>query len=69
MRQIDINGAKNVKTISYKMKLIENARFMASSLSNAVDNLVQGIYKIKCKYRHYKNVELNLEIVSAFLRT
>ena len=51
------------------MKLIENARFMASSLSNAVDNLVQGIYKIKCKYRHYKNVELNLEIVSAFLRT
>ena len=24
-------------------------RFMASSLSNLVDNLVEGIHKIKCK--------------------
>ena len=31
---------------------------MASSLSNLVDNLVQRIHKIKCKYRHdEKNCE------------
>ena len=42
---------------------------MASSLSTVVDNLVEGIYKIKCKHGHDKNVELNLKIVSAFLNT
>ena len=26
---------------------------MATSLSNLVDNLTEGIQKIKCKYRHY----------------
>ena len=31
------------------MKFIESARFMANSLSNIVDNLVEGIHKIKCK--------------------
>ena len=35
--------------ISYKIKLIDSARFMASSLSNLVDNLTEGIHKIKCK--------------------
>ena len=29
-----------------------NARFMASSLSNLVNNLSEGIHRIKCKYRH-----------------
>ena len=42
---------------------------MASLSSNVVDNLVEGICKIKCKHRHDKNVELNLKIVSAFLNT
>ena len=31
------------------MKFIDNARFMASSLSNLVDNLAEGIDKIKCR--------------------
>ena len=31
------------------MKFIDSARFMASSLSNLVDNLAEGIQKIKCK--------------------
>ena len=35
--------------LSYKIKFIDSARFMASSLSNLVDNLEQGIHKIKCK--------------------
>ena len=31
------------------MKFIDSARFMATSLSNLVDNLTEGIHKIKCK--------------------
>ena len=33
-----------------KKKNIYNARCMASSLSNLVDNLAEGIHKIECKY-------------------
>ena len=35
--------------MSYKINFIDSARFMASSLSNLVDNLAEGIHKIKCK--------------------
>ena len=31
------------------MKFMDSARFMAPSLSNLVDNLTEGIHKIKCK--------------------
>ena len=31
------------------LKFIDSARFMATSLSNIVDNLTDGIHKIKCK--------------------
>ena len=41
---------KALKLISYKIKFIDSTRFMASSLSNLVDNLAEGIHKIKCKY-------------------
>ena len=30
------------------LKFIDSARFMATSLSNIVDNLTDGIYKIRC---------------------
>ena len=30
-------------------KIIDSARFMASSLSNLVNNLAEAIHKIKCK--------------------
>ena len=33
-------------TISYKIKLIDSARFMETLLSNLVDNLTEGIHKI-----------------------
>ena len=35
--------------ISYKIKFIDSARFMASSLSNLVGNLAKVIHNIKCK--------------------
>ena len=35
-------------TITYKIKFIDSARFMARSLSNLVDNLAEGFHKIKC---------------------
>ena len=45
---------------------------MARSLSNLVNNLSEGIHKIKCKYRyhdHVKHAELNTKIVTVFLNT
>ena len=43
---------------------MDNARFMAPSLSNLVDNLTEGIHKIKCKdcdcFLEYESVKDNL---------
>ena len=36
-------------TISYKIKFIDSARFLASLLSNFVHNLADGIHKTTCK--------------------
>ena len=47
--KIEKDDNESVKTISYKIKFIDSARFMTSSLSNLVDNLVEGIHTIKCK--------------------
>ena len=58
------DGNKSVVTISYKIELIDSARFIASSLSNLVDNLAEGIYKIKCKdcdcFLEYESLKDNL---------
>ena len=46
---------------------------MASSLSNIVHNLSEGIHRIKYKVEHddknVKLVELNVSIVTVFLKT
>ena len=47
---------------------------MASSLSNLVSYLAEGIHNIKCKHKHdnkknAKQVELNTNIVIAVLNT
>ena len=46
------------------IKIIDSARFRASSLSNLVDNLTEGIHKIKCKdcdrFLEYESVKDNL---------
>ena len=36
-------------TISYKIKFIDSARFLASLLPNCVDDLAEGIHKTTCK--------------------
>ena len=41
-----------IKNIYYVLQFIDSARFMASSLSNLVNNLSEGIHTIKCKYEH-----------------
>ena len=50
LTRTDKNGEKITKTISYRVQFIDSARFMTSSLSNLVNNLFEGIHKIKCKY-------------------
>ena len=50
--RIGKNGEEIARNISYILKFIDSARFMASSLSNLVYNLSEGIDRIKCKYRH-----------------
>ena len=61
--RIDKDGNESGVTISYKIKFIDFARFMATSLSNLVNNLAEGIHKIKCKdcdcYLEYESLEEN----------
>ena len=40
------------QNLSYVLQFIDSARFMASSLSNLVNNLSEGIHRIKCKDEH-----------------
>ena len=47
--KIDKDGNESVLTISCKIKLIDSEIFIASSLSNLVNNLAEWIRKIKCK--------------------
>ena len=44
--KIDNDGNRSVTTISYKTKFKDSDRFMATSLSNVVDNFTQGIHKV-----------------------
>ena len=53
--ETDKDGNGSVVTISYKIKFIDSVIFMATSLSNLVDNLAEGIHK------------LNVKIVNTFL--
>ena len=61
---IDKDGNESVVTIYYRIKFIDSARFMASSLSNLVDNLAEGVHKTKCKdcdcFLEYKRIKKNL---------
>ena len=50
--RIDKNGEQITKNISYILQFIDSARFMASSLSNLVNNLFEGLHRTKCKLGH-----------------
>ena len=45
-------GEEITKNMSYILQLIDSARFLASSSSDLVNNLSEGIYRIACKYGH-----------------
>ena len=49
--RIDKIEEEITKNISYILQFIDSARFMASSLSDLVNNLSEGIYRIECKFR------------------
>ena len=61
--KLNKDGNESVATISYKIKFIDSAGFLASSLSNPVDNLAEGIHKTKCKdydyFLEYQSVKDN----------
>ena len=50
VERIDENGEKIPKIICYILQFIDSARIMASSLSDLVNNLSEGINRIKCKF-------------------
>ena len=47
--KIDNGGNESVQSISYKINFVDSARFMASLLTNLVDNLDQGFIKSNVK--------------------
>ena len=47
---IDKKGDEITKNISYTLQFIDSTRFMVNSLSNLVNNVSEGIHKIKGKY-------------------
>ena len=70
VRRIDKYGKEVTKTISCILQYINKARFMASSLSNLINILSEGIHKIKCKNKnHVKLEEININIANVFLNT
>ena len=62
--KIDKDNNESVVTTSCKIKFIDSAIYTATSLSNLVDNLTEGIHEIKCKdcdyFLEYESVTDNL---------
>ena len=46
--KIDKDGNESAAIISYKLKFVDSFRFMSSSLSNLVDNLLEDLYSNNC---------------------
>ena len=67
------NGEEVTKNISYILQFIDSASFMASSLSNRVNNLFEGIHKINCEHEHDdqkgETCKLSISIATVFLNT
>ena len=65
------DGNESVVTLYYKIKFIASERFMATLLSNLVDNLREGILKIKCEdfncFLESRNAYLAIKIIETKL--
>ena len=55
--RIDKKEKEITKNRSYILQFIESARFMASSLSNLVNNLSEGVHRIKCLMKFDKKLK------------
>lgn len=53
----DANG----KSITYKVRFIDNGRFMASSLLSLADSLAKGLHKSKCRDYNFCLKYVNVE--------
>ena len=64
IKKVDKDGNEDIMTIFYKIKFIDRARFMASLLSNLVDNFTEGMHIIKFKdcdcFLEYESIKDNL---------
>ena len=49
IRKDDKDGNDVITAASYKIKFIDSTRFTRNSLSNHLDDLAEGIHKIKCQ--------------------
>ena len=70
------NGEEITTNISYRLQFIDSARFISSSFLSFVNNLSEGIHKIKVNRDTMINVKItqlniniNINIVTAFLTT
>ena len=43
---------KKLQKSSYRLQVIDNARFLTSLLLSLFNNFIEGIHRIKCKYGH-----------------
>ena len=50
LQELTKNGDEIINKTSYILQFIDSARFLASLLSNILNNISKGIHKIKCKY-------------------
>ena len=59
----DKDSNESIAAKSHKLKFIDNARFMTTSLSILVDNIAERTHKIKCKvcdcFLEYETVKKN----------
>ena len=59
------NGKKITKIISYRLQLIDRARFMASSLSNLANNLIYSLALIKVRFHRFCIDEFTLRRIDS----
>ena len=64
IRKVNKDSNEDIRATSYKTKLIDGARFWASSLSNFFDSFKEGIHKFKRKdcncFYEYESVNDNI---------